>query len=73
VLHGDRKPPSVFLVTTLVLGRWICIVGECLSVTPHKSYFEKYVNFSLGVEFKYIFHKNYLTFEVIHPKTMFPN
>jgi hypothetical protein len=30
VLHGDRKPPSVFLVTALVLGRRICIVGECL-------------------------------------------
>jgi hypothetical protein len=30
VLHGDREPPSVFLVTALVLGRWICIVGECL-------------------------------------------
>jgi hypothetical protein len=30
VLHGDHKPPSVFLVTTLVLGQWICIVGECL-------------------------------------------
>jgi hypothetical protein len=30
VLHGDRKPPSVFLVTALVLGQWICIVGECL-------------------------------------------
>jgi hypothetical protein len=30
VLHGDRKPPSVFLVTCLVLGRQICIVGECL-------------------------------------------
>jgi hypothetical protein len=29
VLHGDRKPPSVFLVTALVLGRHICIVGEC--------------------------------------------
>jgi hypothetical protein len=30
VLHGDRKPPSVFLVTALVLGRRICIVGECI-------------------------------------------
>jgi hypothetical protein len=30
VLHGDRKPPSVFLVTSLVLGRQICIVGGCL-------------------------------------------
>jgi hypothetical protein len=30
VLHGDRKPPSVFLVTSLVLWRRICIVGECL-------------------------------------------
>jgi hypothetical protein len=30
VLHGDHKPPSVFLVTALVLGRRICIVGECL-------------------------------------------
>jgi hypothetical protein len=30
VRHGDRKPSSVFLVTTLVLGRRICIVGECL-------------------------------------------
>jgi hypothetical protein len=30
VLHGDHKPPSVFLVAALVLGRWICIVGECL-------------------------------------------
>jgi hypothetical protein len=30
VLHGDRKPSSVFLVTALVLGRQICIVGECL-------------------------------------------
>jgi hypothetical protein len=30
VLHGDRKPLSVFLVTTLVLGRRICIIGECL-------------------------------------------
>jgi hypothetical protein len=29
VLHGDRKPPSVFLVTALVLGRRICIVGGC--------------------------------------------
>jgi hypothetical protein len=29
VLHGVRKPPSVFLVTTLVLGRQICIVGGC--------------------------------------------
>jgi hypothetical protein len=29
VLHGDCKPPSVFLVTALVLGRQICIVGEC--------------------------------------------
>jgi hypothetical protein len=29
-MHGDRKPPSVFLVTALVLGRQICIVGECL-------------------------------------------
>jgi hypothetical protein len=38
-----------------------------------KSYFENYVNFSLGVELIYIFHKNYLTFEAIHPKTMFPN
>jgi hypothetical protein len=30
VLHGDRKPPSVFLVIALVPGRRICIVGECL-------------------------------------------
>jgi hypothetical protein len=29
VLHGDRKPPSVSLVTALVLRRRICIVGEC--------------------------------------------
>ena len=29
VLHGDHKPPSVFLVTALALGQWICIVGEC--------------------------------------------
>jgi hypothetical protein len=29
VLHGDRKPPSVFLVTALVLGQRICIVGGC--------------------------------------------
>jgi hypothetical protein len=44
--------------------------GAC---NTSKSYIENYVNFSLGVELKYIFHKNYLTFEVIHPKTMFPN
>jgi hypothetical protein len=30
VLHGDHKPPSVFLVTALVLGQWICIVGKLL-------------------------------------------
>jgi hypothetical protein len=30
VLHGDRKPPSVFLVTAFVPGRRICIIGECL-------------------------------------------
>jgi hypothetical protein len=30
VLYGDRKPPSVFLVTALVLGQRICIVGECM-------------------------------------------
>jgi hypothetical protein len=30
VLHGDRKPLSVFPITTLVLGRRIRIVGECL-------------------------------------------
>jgi hypothetical protein len=29
-LHGDHKPPSVFLVTALVLGRRICIVEKCL-------------------------------------------
>jgi hypothetical protein len=29
VLHGDRKPPSVFLVIALVLGQRICTVGEC--------------------------------------------
>jgi hypothetical protein len=37
-----------------------------------KSHFENYVKFSPDVELKYIFHKNYLTFETIHPKTMFP-
>jgi hypothetical protein len=30
VLHGDRKPPSVFLVIAHVLRRRICIFGECL-------------------------------------------
>jgi hypothetical protein len=43
---------------------------------PHcntsKYHFENYVKFSPDVELKYIFHKNYLTFETIHPKTMFP-
>jgi hypothetical protein len=29
VLHGDRKPPSVFLAIAPVLRRRICIVGEC--------------------------------------------
>jgi hypothetical protein len=32
------SPPSVFLVTALVLGQWVCIVGECLrscgGITP---------------------------------------
>jgi hypothetical protein len=30
VLHGDRKPPSVFPVAALVLGRQIHIIGQCL-------------------------------------------
>jgi hypothetical protein len=37
-----------------------------------KSHFENYVKFSPDVQLKYIFHKKYLTFETIHPKTMFP-
>jgi hypothetical protein len=28
-LHDDRKPPSVFLVITPGLRRWICIAGGC--------------------------------------------
>jgi hypothetical protein len=43
-----------------------------MPVTPQKSHFKNYVKFSPDVELKYIFHKNYLTFETKHPKKMFP-
>jgi hypothetical protein len=46
--------------------------GDLQRCNTSKSHFENYVKFSPDVELKYIFHRNYLTFETIHPKTMFP-
>jgi hypothetical protein len=76
VIHsGACGHVGLLLEVELAVAKLLLIINVTPTLVPcntSKSHFENYVKISPEVELKYIFHKNYLTFETIHPKTMFP-